>query len=103
MLFFVCISKFLSTFDIHAWLGLGVSLRCANEILCWQMDSVKSMQFWGDREAPNQSSKCVKIPPNSHLLIPDKLFYRMLLLIIKIYEFLESFSHHPFYQRQDFK
>lgn len=101
----VCISKFLSAFDIHAWLGLGVSFCCANESLCWQIDSVKSMEFWGDREAPNQSSRCMflKIPPKSHPVIPDELFYRMLLLIIKIYQFLESFSHHPFHQQPDFK
>lgn len=80
----MCISKFLSAFDIHAWLRLGVAFPCANEIVCWQIDFVKSVQFWGDREAPNQSSKLVflKIPPNSRLLIPDELFYRMMLLIV---------------------
>lgn len=77
----MCISKFLSAFDIYAW--LGVAFPCANEILCWQIDFVKSVQVLGEREAPNQSSKRVflKIPPNSSL-IPGELFYRMLLLII---------------------
>lgn len=62
----MCISKFRSAFDIYAW--LSVAFPCPNEILCWQVDFVKSVQFWGDRRHPiSAANTCIPEDPSKFL------------------------------------
>lgn len=74
-----------------------------NEIQCLQMYSIKSVKIWGGCRHPIRAANMfLEIPP-THLLIPNELFCVMLLILIKKYQHLESFTHHPSHKQLDFQ